>query len=149
MLPFAGRMARLVCCVSIAVLLLLVGCISTAGSTPALQQQPLRGALRHSYVASPNSDRPYKLGAAAEQAQATLAQAAGTGKIGRKANPAGGFPTYPKGDCATQCSRDLATRMAHCQADPSVGIPATQCPAAAAPGSGDDTCPTVRFPDAV
>jgi hypothetical protein len=39
--------------------------------------------------------------------------------------------------------------MAHCRADPSVGIPATQCAAAPTPGSGDDTCPTVRFPDAV
>lgn len=148
MLSPTRQMTRLVCCVSIAVLFLLVGFISTAGSTHANIQQPLRGVFRHEDINVLKNDGSLQLGTAG-QAKGTLLRTAGTASSGHPANPAAGFPAYPKGDCATQCSMDLATRMAHCQADPSVGIPATQCAAAPAPGTGDDTCPTVRYPDAV
>jgi hypothetical protein len=59
----------------------------------------------------------------------------------------GGLPVYPKGDCVTECSTDPASRMAHCPADAAAGIPATRCQAVA--GGGDDTCPSLRYPDAL
>lgn len=57
-----------------------------------------------------------------------------------------GLPVYPKGDCVTECSVDPAGRMAHCPADAAAGIPATRCQTV---GGGEDTCPSLRYPDAL
>lgn len=56
------------------------------------------------------------------------------------------LPKYPEGDCVTQCSADPAQRLAHCSADPAAGIPATTCTSQSVDA---DTCPSLRYPDAL
>lgn len=59
----------------------------------------------------------------------------------------GPLPAYPRGDCATQCSHNLASDMRACAADAAAGIPATAC--APLPGGAGGACPTLRYPDAM
>lgn len=113
--------------VTLVVLLLLLGLITTISSARAL----------------PNCQDDSSSSSGCSTVQQFQMQAASPARKWFGLGPA--IPWYPTGDCATECSHNPAPLMRHCTANAKLGIPETTCK----PVGDAGVCPTRRYLDAV